>query len=166
MRELLQSGPSGQRLVPPLWTLLPSRSKPPTPSRQEWSHMTLQTWEHRDRQHTLLLYILTQVTKDLSLVYCCWKSNILSNDKAAQQNAHKSLEISDLYCNSIIWQHNNYDASIILLNKCCKTIKQRNLQGGYEYVFWERDPYYLIFQVEGVCWRKGRTDLPHGETAA
>lgn len=52
MRELLQSGPSGQKLAPPLWTLLPSRSKPPTPSRQEWSHTTLQTWEPRDRHST------------------------------------------------------------------------------------------------------------------
>lgn len=52
MRGLLQSGPSGQKLAPPLWTLLPSRSKPPTPSRQEWSHMMLQTWAQRQTAHT------------------------------------------------------------------------------------------------------------------
>lgn len=46
MRELLPSGPSGQTLASPPWTLLPSRNKPPTPSRPGWSHKMLQTWGH------------------------------------------------------------------------------------------------------------------------
>lgn len=51
MHEHLLSGPSNQKLAPRLWTLLPSRSKPPTPSHQEWSHMTLQTWTAINSTH-------------------------------------------------------------------------------------------------------------------
>lgn len=44
MRELPQSGPSTQKLVSLLWNLRSSQSKPPTPSRQGWSHTIQQTW--------------------------------------------------------------------------------------------------------------------------
>lgn len=44
MRELRQSGPSGQTLERLLWILLLFRNKPPKLSHLEWNHRMLQTW--------------------------------------------------------------------------------------------------------------------------